>query len=197
MEAFAVDLQLLRSMMVNDLQLTVGRSLMARVASVDGDGRGRITLAGAMLEAELPKELKAGQEIRLQVRELTLEKVVLALQERPPVLDQPVMMALPGGGMLEIREKLHPTGEGDGSGEVSSSTFVLSLVYDAPVLGAIEMRFTLDPTSLRLDASLAMGEPFELAQASSDELRAALTATVARTITVELTPRHDPVDLYV
>ncbi|MGO9902043.1 MAG: hypothetical protein ACLP0J_20700 [Solirubrobacteraceae bacterium] len=194
MESLAVDLQLLRSMIVGDLRLSVGRMLAARVASVDGGGRGTISLAGALLDAELPAGLVPGQEIHLQVRELTPEKVVLALQERPPVLDQPVTTPMPGGGMLEVRER-SGSASGGGSGE-GAPTHTVTLVYEAPSLGAVEMRFVLDPTSLRLELQLSAGDPYERAQDVSDELRAALSAAVQRTITVSVLPRHDPVEIY-
>jgi hypothetical protein len=192
MESLAVDLQLLRSMIVGDLRLSVGRMLAARVASVDGGGRGTISLAGALLDAELPPGLVPGQEIRLQVRELTPEKVVLALQERPPVLDQPVTTPMPGGGMLEVRERSE-SASGGGEGP---PTHTLTLVYEAPSLGAVEMRFVLDPTSLKLELQLSAGEPYKRARDASDELRAALAGAVQRTITVSVLPRREPVEIY-
>lgn len=192
MESLAVDLQLLRSMIVGDLRLSVGRMLAARVASVDAGGRGTISLAGALLDAELPAGLVPGQEIRLQVRELTPEKVVLALQERPPVLDQPVPTPMPGGGMLEVRERTE-TERGGAAGE---TTHTLTLVYEAPSLGAVEMHFVLDRASLRLQLQLSAGEPYERAQDAADQLREALSSALQRTITVSVQPRRNPVEIY-
>jgi hypothetical protein len=194
MESLAVDLQLLRSTMVGDLRLSVGRTLMARVASVEGNGRGTLSLAGTLLDAELPKGLAAGQEIRLQVRELTPDKVVLALENRPPVLDQPVGMPMPGGGAVEIKERIEPDAGGGGDG--GGAKHMLTLVYDAPSLGSIEMRFALDPASLKLELVLSAGEPYQRAQDSSDELRQALSETVQRTITVSILPRREPLEIY-
>jgi len=79
MEPLAVDANLLRAVLAPDLKLDIGRLLMVRVASVEADGRGVLSLAGMLLEAELPESVSAGQELRLQVRELTPEKVVLAI----------------------------------------------------------------------------------------------------------------------
>ncbi len=193
METLAVDLQLLRSLMVGDLRLSAGRTLMARVASVDENGRGTISLAGALLEAELPRELQAGQDIRLLVREVTPEKVVLGLQERPPMLALPVSSPLPGGGAFEVRERTQAGGGADGA----PAAEVLEIVYHGPSLGMVEMRFVLDPKTLGLTASLSAGEPYELAGAAAEDLRAALSQAVSRAITVSVLPRHDPVDVYV
>ncbi len=196
MEALAVDLQLLRSLMVPDLRLSVGRMLTARVADIQANGRGTISLAGTLLEAELPKGLAAGQTIHLQVRELTPEKVVLALTERPPVLEQPVSMPSPGGGLLEV--KRYPEGEarGGSGGSADASRHTLRLVYEAPSLGAMEMSFVLDPASLRLDVIVGSGEAHELASGHVTELREALSAALGRTITVSITPRRQPVEIY-
>lgn len=195
MESLAVDLQLLRSMMVGDLRLAVGRTLMARVANVEGNGRGTISLAGTLLDAELPKGLAIGQEIRLQVRELTADKVVLAMQDRPPILDQPVTMPMPGGGAVEIRERIEPDGGGGGGGG-ATGRHMLTLVYDAPSLGSVEMRFVLDPASLKLELVLGAGDAYDSAQDHSDELRQALAEAVKRTITVSLLPRREPIEIY-
>jgi hypothetical protein len=193
MESLAVDLQLLRSLMVADLKLSVGRMLTARVADVQANGRGTISLAGTLLEAELPKELAAGQTIHLQVRELTPEKVVLALTERPPVLEQPVPMPLPGGGLLAVQQ--HPESEAHG-GSQGESRHTLRLVYEAPSLGAMEMSFVLDPASLRLDVVLGAGEPHALASQHAADLREALSAALGRTITLSILPRRQPVEIY-
>jgi len=193
METLAVDLQLLRSLMVSDLKLSVGRTLMARVATVDANGRGTISLAGTLLAAELPRELQAGQEIRLQVREVTPEKVVLGLQERPPILDQPVNSPLPGGGVLVVSERTATGGGADGT----PASQTLEIVYYGPSLGAVEMQFVLDPETLRLTASLSAGEPYELALSAAGDLREALAAAVPRAIAVSVKARQDPLDIYV
>ncbi len=192
MEALSVNLQMLRAMMVGDLRLSVGRMLAARVASVEGNGRGTITLAGVLLDAELPKGLKAGQEIHLQVRELTPEKVVLAMQERPPMLDQPVTMPMPGGGTIEIREQQESTGGGDGG----PHRHTLTLVYEAPSLGAVVMTFVLDPASLKLALALSPGTPYQRANDYAGELHTALSAALQRTITLSILQRREPVEIY-
>ena len=60
-----------------------------------------LSLAGMLLEAELPDNVRAGQELRLQVRELTPDKVVLAIQEEPQAATtaagRAVAVPMPGG----------------------------------------------------------------------------------------------------
>ncbi len=193
MESMAVDLQLIRSLIVGDARLFEGRTLAARVASMQpGGGRGTLSLAGALLDAELPSGLHVGQEIRLQVREVTPDKVWLQLQERPPVLDQPVSTPMPGGGTLEVRER----SEHGGGGDDAPDTHTLTLVYDAPSLGAVQMRFVLTPGTLALEVSLNPGEPYDSARESAQELREALSQALARTIVVSVVPRREPVEIY-
>ena len=106
------------------------------------------------------------------MRELTPERVLLALQEPPPVLDQPLSAPMPGGGTLEVRER---TESQEGGAAGAPDTHTLMLVYDAPALGAVEMRFVLGPSALMLELSVRAGDSFEEARESASELREALT----------------------
>jgi hypothetical protein len=191
MEALAVDLQLLRAVLVPDLKLAVGRELMARVASLDPSGRGTISLAGVMLEAELPKGLAVGQEIRLQVRELSPDKVVLGLQEHAATLAPPPTTPLPGGGAVVVKERSAGGGRGDGEGAVHT----LSISYDAPTMGSMDMHFVLASGGLRLQVSVGMAA-FEAADKGAGELIDALTQAVGVPVAVSIAPRHEPLDVY-
>src|SRR4051794_8172944 len=113
MEALAVDLQLLRSLMLPELKLLPGRALMARVVDIDAAGRGTLSLAGALLEAELPKHLQAGQEVRLLVRDVTPDRVVLGLAPHQAPIP-PVPTPLPGGGTIHVSERETTTKGGPG-----------------------------------------------------------------------------------
>ena len=63
---------------------------MARVVTADGLGRGSLNIAGAVIDASLPKDIQAGQELRLTVRHVSAERVELSLSDqscarrRPP-----------------------------------------------------------------------------------------------------------------
>ncbi len=198
MQPLAVDAQLLRAVLTPDLKLTVGRVLSVRVADLMPGGRGTLSLAGVLLEAELPQNVRAGQELRLVVREVTPERVVLGIQEQPvaPAHVQPelpVATPLPGGVSLRVTHRDEDRGTASDGG---SQTHTLSLSYDAPSLGAVEMQFALDPSTLRLAVTVAAGPAFELAQDSSDELSAALSSSLDRAITVTVKPRREPLDVY-
>lgn len=194
MEALAVDAQLLRAVLTPELNLTVGRSLSVRVAELLPGGRGTLSLAGVLLEAELPATLRAGQELRLVVKEATAERIVLGIQEDAAQVPPPIAAPLPGGGTVHVTERDargSPARSG-ADGEVHS----VALTYDAPNLGAVGMHFTLDGSSLRLGLTLAAGPPFELAQDSAGTLLAMLSTALQRAVTVTVAPRRDPIDVY-
>lgn len=192
----AVDLQLFRAILAPDLQLTVGRELMARVADVQTGGRGTLSLAGFMLEAQLPDDVRAGQQLRLQVRDLTPERVVLEIQQdgdEPPALmaPPPPPAELPGGGRLSVSDRgaRRATGTGD-------EVHTLALRYEAPNFGAIDMQFVLERGSLRLVLAVAPGESYDDARAHSGQLSQALTDVTGRRASVKISPRHEPVEVY-
>jgi len=167
--------------------------MMARVVAADGFGRGKLAIAGAVIDAELPKHVQAGQELRLTVRDVSAHQVVLGMSDQPPL---PAPSAeLPGGASLRVTEEEDSEGSSSGSGG-SPDSQTLSLRYDAPTLGAFDLRFDLDSGSLRVNVSVAAGTPLSLAQARADELRDALTEGVGRPATVTVTPRHEPLDVY-
>jgi hypothetical protein len=191
MDPIAVDIRLIRAVLGGEMKVVAGRAMMARVVAADGFGRGKLAIAGAVIDAELPKHVQAGQELRLTVRDVSAHQVVLGMTDQPPVA-VPVA-ELPGGGVLRVTEEEDSEGSHSGG---SPDTRTLSLRYDAPTLGAFDLRFELEPGSLRVRVSVAPGEPLSLAQARADQLRDALTAGVGRPATVTVTPRREPLDLY-
>lgn len=192
MDPIAVDIRLIRAMLGGDLKLVPGRAMMARVLAADGLGRGTLTIAGAVIDAELPRHVQAGQELRLTVRHVSPEQVVLGLSDQSQA-GPAQAIPLPGGGFVALTED---EDEGSGSGGGSADSRTLSLRYDAPTIGAVDLRFELDPTSLRVQVAVAPGTPLSLAQARADQLRDVLTDGVGRPATVTVSPRHEPLDLY-
>ena len=73
---------------------------------------------------------------------------------------------LPGGGTVQVTER-DACNRSAGQGADRHS---LALVYNAPALGPVDLRFDLDPGSLRVTAVLAAGEPAEQARARATEL---------------------------
>ena len=194
MQPLAVEASLLRAVLSTDVKLTIGRELMVRVASVNPQGRGVLSLAGMLLEAELPDNVRAGQELRLQVRELTPDKVVLAIKQEPqaPPLAavDPSLVPLPGGGSVQVAER-----DAGGSLAAGDQAHTLTLRYDAPNLGAVDLSFTLTAGALALTVAVAPG-----AYSSADEhslvLQATLTDAVERPATVTVVPRREPVEVF-
>jgi hypothetical protein len=190
----AVDLLLLRTALASEVKITAGRAIMARVAHADGNGRGSISIAGALFEAELPKQVKAGTEVRLIVRDVSADRVVLQLSDQtaaafaPP----PAAVPLPGGGALKVVEREQQRGGSDSP----DGRDLLTVRYDAPHLGPVELRFDLRPGSLHVTATLTPGEPLRRAQADAVSLREALQNELDRPISVQLKPGYEPLDVY-
>ncbi|MFL5831475.1 MAG: hypothetical protein ACJ76X_16280 [Solirubrobacteraceae bacterium] len=198
MQPLAVDLLLLRSVLTPELRIAPGRALMARVVNADGAGRGTLSIAGAAFEAELPRHVRAGQDLRLVVREVTDNRVVLSLADQAadtsataPPLAPPATIPLPGGGALAVLEREHRSGSSSGE-----ERDVLSIRYAAPHLGPIDLRFDLRAGTLHVGVNLDAGEPFRRAQAGATELRQALQENVKRDISLKLTARREPFDVY-
>jgi hypothetical protein len=188
-----VDIRLIRAVLGAELRIAPGRALMARVVSLNPAGRGSLSIAGALIDAKLPTGVQAGQELRLTVRHVSPERVVLGLSDQtPPPPTAAPSAPLPGGGTVQVTERdAHP-----GSGSQHGDRHSLALVYDAPALGPVDLRFDLDPMSLRVSAVLAAGEPVEHARARADELQEALAEALGRPVALDITARREPLDVY-
>jgi len=213
----AVDLRALRVLVGPDIKIVPGRAVMARVvAPQQPGGRGSLSIAGYLLEAELPESVRAGDDLRLVVKDVSAERVLLTItdphgsdqaqqtqgQQPPP---QPVhqqlpdpsiampAVPLPGGGSLQVTER---DGGGAGPGRGGDRRDVV-LRYNAPALGAVDLRFQMGTGALHLGVSLAPGQPLQLGRAGADSLRQALAAAMpGHTVSVTVTSRREPLDLY-
>ena len=194
MDPIAVDIRLIRAVVGAELRIAPGRALMARVVSADVTGRGSLSIAGALIDAKLPKGVQAGQELRLTVRDVSPERVVLALSDQTAPPPPPLAAApLPGGGSVQVTER--DTGGSSGGG-AAADRHALALVYNAPVLGPVDLRFELDRQSLRLSAMFAAGESVQRAEVASGALRDALSEALERPVNVEISARREPLDVY-
>jgi flagellar hook-length control protein FliK len=72
----------------------------------------------------------------------------------------------------------------------------VALSYDAPALGALDLRFELDAGGLRIHVTVAPGPAFALAQAGAEELRQALAKSGERPVSVTVSARRQPLDVY-
>lgn len=196
MDPIAVDIRLIRAVLGAELRVAPGRALMARVVSADGFGRGSLSIAGALIDAKLPPGVQPGEDLRLVVRHVSPEQVVLGLTGEAGAAAVPAQAAveLPGGGRLRVTERDADAGRATGAG---TGRHVLALAYDAPALGTVDLRFELDPQSLRVNATLASGAPTASATEAAGELREALSQALGgRPVTVQITPRREPLDVY-
>lgn len=189
MDPIAVDIRLIKAVLGTELKIAPGRVLMARVVTADGSGRGSLNLAGTTLEAELPKDVQPGQELRLTVRHVSPDRVELSMSD-PLAASPAAAVPLPGGGSIQVSER-----DAAGGG-APTARHTLVLHYDAPALGAIDLRFDLDPGSLRLTATLGAGDPVQRAQDAAGQLQAALSEAVGRPVSVEINARREPLNVY-
>jgi hypothetical protein len=201
-QSIAVDLQLLRAVLLSDVNLTLGRELMARVVSNEPGARGSLSIAGMIIDAELPADLSKDQEVKLQVRELTPERVVLAMQSDeapapttfpPPPGPSPGIAGQGAHGNIEVRERHRSSHDGQGPEQAAHT---LGIRYDAPSAGPVDLYFVLTPDALHVQVTVAAGATFDIADESAQNLGDTLNGDGARTATVTVQPRFDPVDLY-
>ncbi len=198
----ALDLALVRDVLLPGMTLTPGRAMMARVVSADEGSGGSLAIAGYLLDAELPRGLAAGTSLRLIVRDVDAERVLLTVApheqsapaepaaQPPPPLGVPV--PLPGGAQLRVL----PDGEDGGGGAPAGTEGSVRLSLDLPGLGTLELRLALDPGTVRAAITAEPGDPATRAQAHAGELRDALSRTLERTAAVTVTTRREPLDLY-
>src|SRR5581483_9758161 len=199
MDPIAVDIRLIRAVLGTELKVAAGRGFMARVVNVNPAGRGTLSIAGLPVDAKLPPGVQAGQDLRLVVRHVSPEQVVLGIaQEAGAAAAQPqAPVELPGGGRVRVTEREADSEEGSGRAAAGTGRHVLALAYDAPALGTVDLRFELDPPSLKVNATLAAGAPAASATDAAGELRDALSQALGgRPVKVEITPRREPLDVY-
>ncbi len=137
--------------------------------------------------------MRAGEDLRLVVRDVSADRVVLQLADQAPTpLAAPTPIPLPGGGALKVLEHEQQRG---GSTSADGRD-VLTVRYDAPNLGPVDLRFDLRPGSLHVTATLTAGEPLRRAQADAVSLREALESELDRPISVQLKARYEPLNVY-
>ncbi|MFZ1994690.1 MAG: hypothetical protein WAU75_11320, partial [Solirubrobacteraceae bacterium] len=77
----AVNPQALRVLVGPDIKIVPGRAVMARVVQAPPGQKGSLSIAGYLLDAELPENVQAGDDLRLVVRDVTAERVLLAITD--------------------------------------------------------------------------------------------------------------------
>jgi hypothetical protein len=179
-----------------DLLLRPGMTLFARVAEREGR-HGIIVLAGSPLVAELPDEVQVGDKLRLLVEDTRGDRVAMKLiQEQPAAAPQTPTVGLPLPDGAHARITMDEQDEHGEGGRDDPEHASISIGYESPALGAVGMVLSLVPGGVRVQAELAAGRPFDLAEGAADDLRARLSAATGRVAEVTVVPRREPLDLY-
>jgi hypothetical protein len=188
-----VEAQLIRQQ-APDLLLRGGQTLAASVGQRHGR-HGILNLAGVPLLAELPDGVKTGDKLRLMVQDTRGEKVVMKLVQDQAVQTPPAQIGipLPGGGHARVEvDPDSAAGAKDGDPENAA----IALTYDSPELGTFELRITLAPGAVTVQAEVPGGRSHDLADDASDALRNRLAALTGRAAEVRVVPRRESIDAY-
>lgn len=170
-----------------ELMLRPGGTLAARVVD-----RASISIAGIVMNATLPDDLVPGQTLRLRIDEATPERLLLRVVEEAPQ-PPPGYAALPLPGGREARLWVEDQDAGGGADGRPPS---VTLAYESPELGRIDMRLELPASAVTAAIAAAVGHPAQRAADAAEALRAELERATGRDAAVSVTPRHDPLDIY-
>jgi hypothetical protein len=190
-DPLGVDIKLLLSTLESEVRLLPGRVLAARVVENANPARGTLSLAGRLLEAQLPAHLQAGDQVRLTVREIGADRVVLSLAG-PPIPP----------ASLDAPRQLRDQGDQDGSeqptrrGGSGASGHAVALRYNTSNIGAMDLRLQLGDGKLHVLLALAPGEPLALARGDAGELRERLASATGMQVEVVVQARKDPLEVY-
>jgi hypothetical protein len=189
-QPIAVQLITLQQVMP-DVTLRLGQSLLARVAERHGD-RGILMIAGQPIVAQLPEHVRAGDVLKLAVRDVTAEQIVMQMHEgkesaeTAPHQDQPVVpIPFPGGPPASIVVDDQASGGEGAEGDASA----IALTYESPALGPLNFRIGMDGSRVVCEVRVAAGAPLEVASAAADALRDRLASATERAASVTVAPR--------
>ena len=189
-----MDAVLLRGLLP-DVKLAVGTMLAGRVLERHA-AHGLLNLAGAVLVAELPDDVEAGQRLRLAVTEISDRVVLRVVGDAPPppppgqAPPAPQLgLPLPGGEHARVRVEAEAP-----EGGPAGTTRAVTVHYDSPALGRIELRLALGAGGLVVGVGAGEGAPVALAGEHAGELREALSRAMRTPVDVHVGVRRDRVD---
>jgi hypothetical protein len=198
MDAIQVNAVLLRNLLP-DLRLNVGSTFVGRIMERHM-AHGLLNLGGTVLVAKLPEGVEAGARLRLAVSEVTPEHVVMRIipdaggnagpqQQLPAAPQTPpaVSVPLPDGSMAAMRLEVDAD-DTSGAGLLGEgpATKAVTVHYDSPTLGRVDVRLVLGPNGLVAGVGAAAGMPVQLAGQHADELRAGLSRAMGRPVDVHV-----------
>ena len=197
-QSLSVDLVLLRAS-APDLALTLGRTLAARVVERGQQNVGILNLAGAILTAELPDDVRAGDRLRLVVQEATPSALLLQIaqpRELPPSAQPPAPLELhlPGGRRLAVLER---EGSGAGGAQPTTSAVRSRCATSCRSWARSSCACRLDAVAARVQVTLP-ATALELGErACRARCGRRCRRQLGRPAEVALVPRRDPLDVYV
>jgi hypothetical protein len=188
MQPIAVQLITLQQVMP-DVTLRLGQTLLARVAERHGD-KGILIIAGQPLVAELPENVRPGDVLKLAVRDVTAEQVVMQMHEgkeaaQAQARQDAVPLAFPGQPPSQIIVDDQAGGGDAEEGDVAT----VAVTYESPALGAFNFRIGMDGSRVAVEVRVAAGAPLEIATATADVLRERLAISTDRAAAVTVAPR--------
>jgi hypothetical protein len=189
MQPVAVQLLQLQAMMP-EVTLRPGQTLVARVAERH-DHKGILMLAGKPIVAELPENVRAGDVLKLAVKDISADKVIMQMREAQETQQPqqnnlvPLSVPFPDGHPAHINFDDAKSG-----GEDREHAFhAVALTYESPALGPINLRIGMDPNAVMVEVRIAAGAPLEIAKAASELLSESLTQRTGRPAAVSVHPR--------
>jgi hypothetical protein len=160
------------------------------VAAPAGGGRGLISLAGHLLEAQLPSGLEPGRTLPLQVVRTDPAQVVVRIVPHTTAGPQaaqaaPGTMWLPGGAAVQFAIDADDEAQNGGGSDAGEAAFVL---HD-PALGAIEVRLRLAPGGVQAAVTTPSGAVADRAAGSLPDLITRLGTATGRPAAATATVR--------
>ena len=195
MQPIAVQLITLQQVMP-EVTLRLGQMLLARVAERHGD-RGILMLAGHPLVAHLPENVRAGDVLKLAVRDISAQQIVMQIHEgkeapHAQASDPSPLVPFPGQPPSRLVVDDQAGGGEDG---LDDEVAAIALTYESPVLGPINLRIGMDASNVAVEVRIAAGAPLEFAQAAAPGLRERLADGTERTAAVSVVPRPGSFDV--
>ena len=200
MDAIQLNAVLLRNLLP-DLRMTPGSTFVGRIMERH-HGHGLLNLGGTVLLAKLPEGVEAGARLRLAVAEVTPEHVVMQIvQDAGPGTPSPagpqhagqappaVAVPLPDGSQAQMR--LEVVEDEDPLRPGGPSTTAVTVHYDSPALGRVDVRLVLGPNGLVAGVGAAPGAPVRLAEQHVGELRAGLSRAMGHPVDVHVGRRTE------
>src|SRR3954469_3433818 len=128
-ERIAVVEALLLRTKLPDLSLREGAAFVARVASRGEQGRAALVVAGELISAQVPEDVRQGQTLRLTVADVTPERITLRMEPlTPPPVAPPAPPPPPAAPRIAVEER-PAGGAGRAGGEAA-----ITLSFETPSL---------------------------------------------------------------